>query len=146
MATRDTLHVEVVTAERELYNGEAEIVDVPGSEGQLGILPKHAPLLALLGAGPLQIKLHGDIDILFISGGFIEVSHNRVTILADTAEHAEEIDEARAEEARRKAQESLADTESRTQRAELEAALHRALFRLKVVELARRSGRHHNRN
>ncbi len=142
MATRNTLHVEVVTAERELYNGEADIVDVPGSEGQLGILPEHAPLLALLGAGPLQIKLHGENDILFISGGFLEVSHDRVTILADTAEQAEEIDEARAEAARRKAQESLANAESRIQRAELEAALQRALFRLKVVELARRSGRH----
>jgi F-type H+-transporting ATPase subunit epsilon len=141
MATRNTLHVEVVTAERELFNGEADIVDVPGSDGQLGILPEHAPLLALLGAGPLQIKLQGEIDILFISGGFLEVSHDRVTILADTAENAEEIDEARAEEARRRAQDGLQEAQTRAQRAELESALGRALFRLKAVELARRQGR-----
>ena len=141
MATRNTLHVEVVTAERDLYHGEADIVDVPGSDGQLGILPEHAPLLALLGAGPLQIKLNGEIDVLFISGGFLEVSHDRVVILADTAENADEIDEARAEEARRKAQTGLQEARTRTQRAELEAALGRALFRLKAVELARRGGR-----
>jgi F-type H+-transporting ATPase subunit epsilon len=143
MATRNTLHVEVVTAERELYNGEADIVDVPGSDGQLGILPEHAPLVALLGAGPLEIKQNGEADIFFISGGFLEVSHDRVTILADTAENAAEIDEARAEEARRKAQNELQEAQTRAQRAEAEAALGRALFRLKIVELARRSGRHH---
>jgi F-type H+-transporting ATPase subunit epsilon len=143
MATRNTLHVEVVTAERELYNGEADIVDVPGSDGQLGILPEHAPLLALLGSGALEIKRNGEVDILFISGGFLEVTHDRVTILADTAENAAEIDEARAEEARRKAQNELQEAQTRAQRAEAEAALGRALFRLKIVELARRSGRHH---
>lgn len=146
MATRNTLHVEVVTAERDLYNGEADIVDVPGSDGQLGILPEHAPLLALLGAGPLQIKRNGEVDVLFISGGFLEVSHDRVVILADTAENADEIDEARAEEARRKAQAALQEAQSRAQRAEIEAALTRALFRLKAVELARQSGRHHHRH
>ncbi|GHO88990.1 F0F1 ATP synthase subunit epsilon [Dictyobacter formicarum] len=141
MATRNTLHVEVVTAERELYNGEADIVDAPGSEGELGILPEHAPLLALLGPGPLQIKLRGEDNILFVSGGFLEVSHDRVTILADTAEHAAEIDQARAEEARRRAQEHLEQARSNTERAELQAALLRAINRLKVMELARRSGR-----
>jgi len=140
MATRNTLHVEVVTAERELYNGEANIVDAPGAEGQLGILPSHAPLLALLGAGPLHIKLNGAEEIIFVSGGFLEVSNDRVTVLADTAENAEEIDQARAERARREAQESLADAQSATERAEQQARLMRAINRLKVVEIARRSG------
>jgi len=139
MATGNTLHVEVVTAERELYNGEAEIVDAPGAEGQMGILPEHAPLLALLGVGPLKIKLHGAEDIFFISGGFLEVSNDRVTVLADTAENADDIDEARAEEARRRAQERLANVESSRDRAELHAALMRAINRIKVVELARHS-------
>lgn len=141
MATRNTLHVEVVTAERELYNGEAEIVDAPGADGQLGILPEHAPLLALLGPGPLQIKLRGNDSVFFVSGGFLEVSNDRVIILADTAEQAEEIDEARAQAARRQAEERLQDVQSRAERAELQAALMRALNRLKVVEIARRSGR-----
>jgi F-type H+-transporting ATPase subunit epsilon len=141
MATRDTLHVEVLTAERGLYSGEAEIVDAPGSEGQLGILPRHAPLLTLLGAGALRIKLRGAEEILFVSGGFLEVSNNRVTVLADTAEHADEIDQARAEEARRQARESLSASQTRSEIAEQRARLERAINRIKVVEIARTSTR-----
>lgn len=141
MATRNTLHVEVVTAERELFKGEADSVNVPGSEGQLGILPRHAALLAFLVPGALHIKFQGNDDPIFVSGGFVEVSHNTVTVLADAAEHAEEIDQARAEAARRAAQERLAQVESDVERAELLAALERAVSRLKVAELARRHGR-----
>jgi F-type H+-transporting ATPase subunit epsilon len=141
MATGNrTLHVEIVTAERELYNGEAEIVDAPGAEGQMGILPEHAPLLALLGVGPLKVRLRGAEDIIFISGGFLEVSNDRVTVLADTAEHSDEIDQARAEAARRRAEEHLAEAKSSQERAEMYAALARAINRLKVLEIARRSG------
>ncbi|HEY6540164.1 MAG TPA: F0F1 ATP synthase subunit epsilon, partial [Ktedonobacteraceae bacterium] len=119
MATHATMHVEVVTAERELYNGEADELIAPGTEGQLGILPRHAALLTTLKAGELRIKLHGAEEPLFVSGGFLEVSNNQATVLADTAEHAEEIDQARAEEARRRAQERLAQTTSNEERAEL---------------------------
>ena len=141
MATRNTLHVEVVTAERELYNGEANLVSAPGSEGRLGILPRHAALLTTLAPGDLRIELNGAEEPLFISGGFLEVSDDNVTVLADTAEHAEEIDQARAEEARRRAQERLAQAQSNVERAELQAALERAIARLHVAELARRRGR-----
>ena len=140
MATRDTLHVEVVTAERELYNGEANLVSAPGSEGRLGILPRHAALLTTLAPGELRIELNGASEPLFVSGGFLEVSNNAVTVLADTAERATEIDEARAEEARRRAQERLADVQSETERADLQAALERAISRIRVAELARRRG------
>src|SRR5947199_1716402 len=140
MATRNTLHVEVVTAERELYNGEADEVNAPGAEGQLGILPRHAALLTMLKAGPLTIKLGGAEEPLFVSGGFLEVFDNTVTVLADTAEHAEEIDQARAEEARRQAQDRLAQAQSDIERAELVGALERAVARLRVAELARRRG------
>src|SRR5579863_1110817 len=140
MATRDTLHVEVVTAERELYNGEANLVSAPGTEGRMGILPRHAALLTTLAPGELRIELNGADEPLFVSGGFLEVSNNSVTVLADTAEHAEEIDAARAEEARRRAQERLENVQSETERAELQAALERALERLRVAELARRRG------
>ena len=140
MATRNTLHVEVVTAERELYNGEANLVSAPGTEGRMGILPRHAALLTTLAAGELRIELNGADEPLFVSGGFLEVSNNSVTVLADTAEHAEEIDAARAEEARRRAQESLEHAQSEIERAELQAALERALERLRVAELARRRG------
>ncbi len=138
MATRTTMHVEVVTAERELYNGEADEVIAPGSEGQLGILPKHAALLTTLKVGELLVKLSGAEEPFFVSGGFLEVSNNRVTVLAETAEHAEEIDEARAEAARRRAQELLAQAQSDTERAELLGALERAMARIHVSEITRR--------
>ena len=138
MATRTTMHVEVVTAERELYNGEADIVTAPGTEGELGILPKHAALLTTLKVGELLIKLSGAEEPFFVSGGFLEVSDNNVTVLAETAEHAEEIDEARAEAARRRAQELLAQAESDTDRAELLGALERAVARIHVSQITRR--------
>ncbi len=138
MATRPTMHIEVVTAERELYNGEADELIAPGTEGMLGILPRHAALLTTLKAGELRIKLGGAEEPLFVSGGFLEVSNNQATVLADTAEHAEEIDQARAEEARRRAQERLAQTTSNTESAELQAAMERAMERLKISEIVRR--------
>jgi F-type H+-transporting ATPase subunit epsilon len=140
MATRDTLHVEVVTADRELYNGEASEVNAPGSEGMLGILPRHAALLTMLKPGALTIRLNGAEEPIFVSGGFLEVSNNSVIVLADSAEHAEEIDQARAEEARRRAQESLEQSQNDTERAELQGALEQALARLRVAELSRRRG------
>ena len=140
MATRSTLHVEVVTAERELYNGEANLVSAPGSEGRLGILPSHAALLTTLGPGALRIELNGAEEPIFVSGGFLEVSDNKVIVLADTAEHAEEIDQARAEEARRRSKERLEQAQSNTDRAELQGSLERAMARLRVAEMARRRG------
>lgn len=140
MSTHNTLHVEVVTGEREIYNGEADMVIAPGTEGVLGILPRHAALLTTLKVGEMRIKLGDAEEPLFISGGFLEVSNNTVTVLADTAEHAEEIDQARAEAARRSAQDRLAQTQSDSERAELLGALERALVRLRVTELSRRRG------
>ena len=138
MATRTTMHVEVVTAERELYNGEADTVIAPGSEGELGILPKHAALLTTLKVGELLVKLSGAEEPFFVSGGFLEVSNNSVTVLAETAERAEEIDQARAEAARRRAQELLAQAQSDTEQAELMGALERAVARIHVAEISRR--------
>src|SRR6202140_5197361 len=138
MATHTTMHVEVVTAERELYSGEADELIAPGTEVMLGILSRHAALLTALKPGALRIKLNGAEEPLFVSGGFIEVSNNQVTVLADTAEHAEEIDQARAEAARRRAQERLEQVTSNTERAEMQAALQRAIERLKVVETTHR--------
>ncbi len=138
MASRLTLHVEVVTQNRNVYSGEADMVVAPGSEGVLGILPRHAPLLTLLKVGELRIKHDNDEDALFVAGGFMEVYHNVVTVLADAAERAEDIDEARAEEARRRAQALLAQRSSDIDRSAMEGALDRALNRLKVAETVRR--------
>jgi F-type H+-transporting ATPase subunit epsilon len=140
MATHNTLHVEVVTAEREIYNGEADMVVARGTEGVLGILPRHAALLTTLAIGEMRIKLGDAEEPLFVAGGFLEVRDNVVTVLADTAEHAEEIDEARAEEARRRAQERLEQATSDVERADMLGALERAINRIKVAELARRRG------
>ncbi len=141
MADDNTLHIEVVTAERELYSGEADAINAPGSEGRLGILPRHAPLLAILKAGELRIDLQGAEDSLFVSGGFLEVYENTVTVLADTAEYAEEIDQARAEEARRRAQERLTEARDDQERADLQGALERAIGRLHIIEMAGRRSR-----
>ena len=103
------MQVLVATAEREVYRGEADFLVAPGAAGELGILPKHTPLLSALAAGELRIT-HGDeVDEVFVSGGFMEVQPDMVTILSDSAERAHDIDEAAAKDAERKAMEMLAD-------------------------------------
>lgn len=133
-----TMQVSVVTGEREIYRGEAEMLIAPGVEGEMGILPHHSALLTALKAGEMRIKLGGAEDDLFISGGFLEVYNNTVTVLADAAEHAEDIDQSRAEDARRRAQARLADAGSARERALLSGELERAVARLRIVELTRR--------
>jgi len=102
-----TVEVLVATAEREVYRGEADFLVAPGAAGELGIMPKHTPLLSALTAGELRITRGEEIDEVFISGGFIEVQPDMITILADTAERASDFDEAAAIEAQRKAQEEV---------------------------------------
>ena len=138
MASRPTLHVEIVTQDRNGYSGEADMVVAPGTEGVLGILPRHAPLLTTLQVGELRIKHDGDEEEIFVAGGFMEVYHNVVTVLADSAERAEDIDTARAEEARRNAQTTLEQRAADVDVGAAQGALERALGRLKVAELSRR--------
>jgi len=102
-----TVEVLVATAEREVYRGEADFLAAPGAAGELGIMPKHAPLLSALTAGELRITRGEEVDEVFISGGFIEVQPDMITVLADTAERASDFDEAAAIEAQRKAQEEV---------------------------------------
>jgi F-type H+-transporting ATPase subunit epsilon len=136
------LSVEVVSAERVVFAGDADMVVAPGAAGVLGILPRHAALLTTLTPGVLRIKQEGDEVVMAVSGGFLEVLNNHVQVLTDAAERAEEIDEARAEEARRRAQHALANLDrGRAGEAEAtEAALRKSLARLKVAELRRRRG------
>lgn len=133
-----TMQIAVVTGEREIYRGEAEEVVVPGVEGEMGILPHHAALLTALKPGEMRIKLGGAEDDLFVSGGFMEVYNNTVTVLADAAEHAEDIDVSRAEEARRKAQARLEEIKDDRERAAVSGELERAIVRLRIVETTRR--------
>ncbi len=133
------LKVEIVTAERLVYSEDGvDRLIVPGVEGELGVLTLHAPLLTMIQPGVMRIVKEGDEVDMAITGGFIEVRDNRVTILADSAERAEEIDEARAEEARRRAQRLLEEREAEVDLAQVEASLRRALVRLKTVERRRR--------
>ena len=133
------LKVDIVTAERLVYSEEGvERLIVPGVEGELGVLTLHAPLLTMIQPGVLRIVKGGDEVEMAITGGFIEVRQNRVTILADAAERAEEIDTVRAEEARRRAQRRLEERASEEDLARAEASLARSLARLKVVERRRR--------
>lgn len=133
-----TMQVAVVTGESEIYRGEAEMVVAPGVDGEMGILPHHAALLTALKAGEMRIKLGGAEDDLFISGGFMEVYNNTVTVLADAAEHAENIDQSRAEEARHRAQARLAEAGDARERAMISGELERAVARLRIVETTRR--------
>lgn len=128
------LKFEIVSAERVVYSDDVDIVIAPGIEGQLGILPSHAPLLTTLQPGELVVRKEGEETAMFVSGGFLEVMQNRVTVLADVAERAEEIDIARAEEAKRRAEERLRLRPPEMDLAAAEAALRRALVRLKIAE------------
>jgi F-type H+-transporting ATPase subunit epsilon len=142
MAENGRLQVKVVTQSGTIYTGGAEEVVAPGSEGQLGILPSHAPLMTTLQVGAMHIKHNGDEETLFIGGGFMEVYKNQVTILADDAERASDIDEAKAEEARRSAEQHLQQRASNTDAVYWEAQLQRAIARLRVAEMYRaRNGR-----
>jgi F-type H+-transporting ATPase subunit epsilon len=133
------LRVEVVTGEREvLVEDNVDMVVAQGIEGQLGILPRHAPLITVLEPGELRITKGGNEEILAVSGGFLEVGPERVIVLADTAERSEEIDLARAEEARRRAEAALVAPRSDIDPSQLQAAMRRSLVRLRVAERRRR--------
>ena len=133
------LHVEVVTGERVVYTeDDVDMVVAPGADGTLGILPRHAPLITVLASGELRIKKGAREDALVVFGGFLEVTPDKVIILADTAEHAEEIDLVRAEEARRRAQEALANRRGDVDQAALHAMMQRSAVRLRVAQRRRR--------
>lgn len=134
-----TMLCEVVTAERVVYRDQVNLVVVPGVEGMLGILPRHTPLMAALTFGEVLIRKEGAEDVLMaVGGGFIEVTGDHVTILADSAERAEEIDIARAEAARRRAEERMRQRyREDVDFARAEAALRRSLVRLRVAERVR---------
>jgi F-type H+-transporting ATPase subunit epsilon len=133
------IRLNIVTPERRVYAGDVDMVIAPGVEGQLGILPHHAPLLTALTHGELRVKRGDDEEIFAISGGYLEVQPNLVTVLANTAEHVEEIDLERAEAARRRAEARLHNrTQEKVDFARAEASLRRAMTRIKVTKLRRR--------
>ena len=136
-----TTRLEIVTAERVIYSEDVEVVIAPGVEGELGLLPHHAPLMTILEQGELRFRRGGEEFSLAISGGFLEVRGDKVVVLADAAERADEIDISRAEEAKRRAQERVALRPEGADMARVEAALRRSLVRLRVAEKRRRRER-----
>lgn len=129
----------VVSVERSLFEGEVEFIIVNGAEGELGVLARHAPLMTILKPGSLRIQetYGGEEQQLFVGGGFLEVLPDRVTVLADVAEHADEISIEQAEQARRRAQEKLAGTLTTAEETEFQNALAMAEARLRLARARR---------
>ena len=136
-----TIKLDIVSAERLVFSEDVAEVVAPGVAGQLGILPHHAPLMTMLRSGELLVRKDGEEVVLAISGGFLEVRPDRVIVLADAAERAEEIDIARAEEAMRRAQERMQRPVADVDLPRAEAAIRRALARLQVAEKVQRRRR-----
>lgn len=133
-----TIVCEVVSAEAEIFGGEVEMVVAPGVMGELGIAPNHAPLLTYLKAGPVRLFEDGEEGVFYVSGGIMEVQPNRVTILADTAIRAHDLDEASAIEARNKAAEALLDQRAHMQHSNAAATLAEAAAQLRTIEALRK--------
>ena len=127
------MEILVATAEREVYSGQATMLVAPGAAGELGIMPKHSPLLAALNPGELRITNGDDVDEVFISGGFMEVQPDKVTILADTAERAADMDEAEILAAQRRAEEMLSSNKADVDIALAEAELSMLAARLRLI-------------
>jgi F-type H+-transporting ATPase subunit epsilon len=135
----DTIKLDVVTAERVVYTDDVDIVIAPGIDGQLGILPHHSPLMTILQPGELIARKSNEEFSMAVSGGFLEVRPDRVIILADSAERAEEIDITRAEEAKKRAEQRLDEKYVlETDGARAEAALRRSLIRIRVATRRKR--------
>ena len=134
-----TIHVDIVSAEGEIFSGEAEMVFVPATEGELGITPRHAPLLTLIKAGEVRVKTATGEQSVFVGGGALEIQPRKVTILADTAVRAHDLDEVAALAAKQRAEEALANTTDKIDQAHALAELAQAAAQLKLLEKLRKT-------
>lgn len=134
-----TMRVDVVSAEEEIFSGEAEFVALPGESGELGILPGHTPLITRIRPGAVRIKISGraDDEFVFVAGGILEVQPNTVTVLADTAIRGVDLDEAKAAEAKRLAEEALVNKEASIDYAQAQAELASAVAQLAAIQRLR---------
>ncbi len=138
-----TMHVDIVSAEREIYSGTVEEVFAPAEMGEVGIMPRHSPLVTRLQAGEVRVKPEGqsEMESIFVSGGILEVQPHVVTILADTGMRADDLDEAKALEAKQRAEEMLKDQESKMEFAKAKAELVAAVRQLEMIKNQRRRHR-----
>lgn len=135
------IQVDIVSAEGEIFNGEAEMVFAPATEGEVGIAPRHAPLLTKLKPGEIRIHNEGtEEQAYYVSGGILEIQPHKIMVLADTALRAKDLDEALALEAKRKAEEALASQHAEMDYAQVEAELAEAVAKLRAIERLRRVG------
>jgi F-type H+-transporting ATPase subunit epsilon len=135
----ETIQLTIVSAEGEIFAGEARMVFLPGSEGDLGVTPRHAPLLSMLKPGEVRVQLpEGEELSFFVGGGALEVQPKRITVLADTAARARDLDEAAARAAQQRAEEALADKSDRISVAEAQAELARAVAQLRMIQRLRK--------
>jgi F-type H+-transporting ATPase subunit epsilon len=135
----NTIHVDVVSAEEEIFSGEAEFVALPGEAGELGIYPMHAPLITRIRPGAVRVKLPGQTEeeFVFVAGGILEVQPYGVTVLADTAIRGHDLDEAKATEAKKLAEEALANKDSKIDYAKAQAELAAAIAQLQAIHKLR---------
>ena len=135
MAEPHTITVDVVSAEEQIFSGEAEFVVLPGIDGELGIYPRHTPLFTQIKPGAVRIKVPGQAqeELVFVQGGFLEVQPHKVTVLADTAIRAHDLDEVKALEAKKRAEESMTNKESDESMAAAQAELSAALAQLEAI-------------
>ena len=131
----NTIQVDVVSAEEQIYSGEAEFVVLPGIEGELGVYPRHTPLFTQIRPGAVRIKVpdKAEEEFVFVQGGFLEVQPTKVTVLADTAIRAHDLDEAKAIEAKRRAEEAMANQDSEENLASAQAELSAALAQIEAI-------------
>ena len=131
----NTIHVDVVSVEEQIYSGDAEFVVLPGVEGELGIYPRHTPLFTQIKPGAVRIKVpdRDQEEFVYVQGGFLEVQPTRVTVLADTAIRAHDLDEAKAIEAKKRAEESLANKDTAENLAAAQAELSAALAQIEAI-------------
>ncbi len=136
----NTLHVDVVSAEENIYSGEAEFVVLPGEAGELGIYPRHAPLITRIRPGAVRIKPAGggDEELIFVAGGILEVQPKIVTVLADTAIRGHDLDEAKALEAQKRAEEARAKARDKQEVAAVEAELATVAAQLAAIRRLRK--------
>ncbi|HEY1725219.1 MAG TPA: F0F1 ATP synthase subunit epsilon [Steroidobacteraceae bacterium] len=135
----NTIHVDIVSAEGEIFSGPARMVFLPASEGELGVTPRHAPLLSLLKPGEVRVQQpEGEELYFYVGGGALEIQPNRVTVLADTAARAKDLDEAEAQAARQRAEHALSQQHDKISQAEAQAELARAMAQLKLIERLRK--------
>ena len=139
----NTIHVDVVSAEEQIFSGEAEFVALPGESGELGIYPMHTPLITRIRPGAVRIKVAGrsDEEFVFVAGGILEVQPKGVTVLADTAIRGADLDEAKAQDAKRKAEELMVNKESAIDYAKAQAELAAAIAQLAAIAKLRQKGR-----